>query len=180
MLVEPTPWGGAWSVTRDFTDYMSARWPALVRSAVLLGCTSHEAEDLVQTALTRCYVSWSKVASADDRDAYVYRVLVNCRTDGRRRQWLGERPFETVPEQDQGSDVEARVDVADAIERALGGISKALREVVVLRFYAHLTEEQTAAVLGIPRGTVKSRQSRALAELAGNEHLADLPDGNNP
>lgn len=171
-----------WCMERDedFTGYMSARWRALVRSAVLLGCTSHEAEDLVQTALTRCYVAWSKVASADDRDAYVYQVLVNCRTDSVRRRWLGERPFETVPEQARASDVEAQVDVADAIERALGGLSKALREVVVLRFYAHLTEEQTATALGIPRGTVKSRQSRALAELFGNAHLADLPDGNNP
>ncbi len=164
----------------DFTGYMSARWPALVRSAVLLGCTSHEAEDLVQTALTRCYLSWSKVVSADDRDAYVYRVLVNCRTDSARRRWIGERPFEAVPEQAHGCDGEAQIDVADAIERALGGLSKALREVVVLRFYAHLTEEQTATALGIPRGTVKSRQSRALAELSANEHLTDLPDGNNP
>lgn len=162
----------------DFTGYMSARWPALVRSAVLLGCTPHEAEDLVQTALARCYVSWSKVASADDRDAYVYRVLVNCRTDGRRRRWSRERPQDTVREQAQGTDGEARVDVADAVERALGGLTKPLREVVVLRFYAHLGEAQTATVLGIPRGTVKSRLSRALAQLSANEHLADLPDGN--
>ncbi len=159
----------------EFTTYMSARWPALVRSAVLLGCSVHEAEDLVQTALARCYVSWSKVASAHDRDAYVYRVLVNCRTDGRRRRWWGEQPAERVPEQPDGGDDEAQVDVSDAVDRAIGGLSEHLRAVVVLRFYAHLSEEQTAVALGIPRGTVKSRLSRALVELSANEHLADLP-----
>ena len=37
------------------------------------------------------------------------------------------------------------------------------RAVVVLRYFAHLTEQQTASVLGIAPGTVKSRLSRALA-----------------
>lgn len=159
----------------DFTSYVSVRWPALVRSAVLLGCSTHEAEDLAQTALARCYVSWSKVTSADDKDAYVYRVLVNCRNDGRRRRWSGEWPSERVPEHQDGVDREAQVDVADAVDRALGGLSEQLRVVVVLRFYAHLSEAQTATVLGIPRGTVKSRLSRALVELSANKHFAELP-----
>ncbi len=169
---------GDWD--EDFTGYMSARWPALVRSAVLLGCTLHEAEDLVQTALARCYVSWSKVANADDRDAYVYRVLVNCHTDGRRRRWSGEQASAHLPEAPDTRDSERRVHVTDAVDRALGALSPPLRAVVVLRFYVHLSEERTATALGIPRGTVKSRLSRALAELSANKHLADLSEGNLP
>jgi DNA-directed RNA polymerase specialized sigma24 family protein len=49
--------------------------------------------------------------------------------------------------------------------------------VVVLRYYARLTEQQTADVLGVPPGRVKSRLSRALARLATNPHLADHAEG---
>ena len=58
----------------EFTEYVTARWPTLVRSAVLLGCTPSEAEDLVQSALERCLLKWNRVRAAEDRDAYVHRV----------------------------------------------------------------------------------------------------------
>lgn len=76
----------------DFSGYVSARWSTLVRSAVLLGCTVDEAHDLTQTTLLRCYTAWSKVCKADDRDAYVYWVLLNSYRDSRRRRWWGEQP----------------------------------------------------------------------------------------
>ena len=47
----------------------------------------------------------------------------------------------------------------------------------MLRYFAHLTEEQTAAILGIPSGTVKSRMSRALKQLATSAHLSDHAEG---
>jgi RNA polymerase sigma-70 factor (sigma-E family) len=162
---------------QEFSQYVGARWASLVRSAALLGCSPHEAEDLVQTTLTRCYVSWSKVRSADNRDAYVYRALVNSLRDAGRRQWRGERPTEDLPEEADESRPIDDVEVADAIERALGGLSETHRTVVVLRFFAHLGERETAQALGIPPGTVKSRLARALAELSTNQHLADLNDG---
>jgi DNA-directed RNA polymerase specialized sigma24 family protein len=61
----------------DFSEYVAARWARLVRSAVLLGCPHAEVEDLVQTTLERCLVKWRKVQRADDRDAYVHRILIN-------------------------------------------------------------------------------------------------------
>lgn len=156
---------------------MTVRWPSLVRSAVLLGCAPHEAEDLVQTALASCFMSWSKVAQADDRDAYVYRVLVNAHADSRRRHWWKERPAAEPPEREDTHDANGPVDNSDAVERAPGGLSRPNRAVVVLPFYAGLSEHQTATALGIPAGTVKSRLSRALKQLSTSEHLADLPDG---
>jgi RNA polymerase sigma-70 factor (sigma-E family) len=160
----------------DFSQYAGAYWPILLRSAVLLGCSLHEAEDLVQVTLLRCFVSWGKVTRAVDRDAYVYRILVNCHRDSRRRRWWGEKPSADVPEavQDAGTD---RVDATDAVDRALSGLSQAHRDVVVLRFYAHLGERQIADVLKIPPGTVKSRLSRALQHLSSDTNLADLRDG---
>ena len=103
----------------EFAGLVRDRWPALVRASVLLGCTVAEAEDLAQTALLRCYVAWNRVRSAADRDAYVYRVLVNCHRDSRRRRWWGERPAEQAPDVavDDGT---GRVDDLDAVRRALG------------------------------------------------------------
>lgn len=69
------------------------------------------------------------------------------------------------------------VDVADAVHRAMGGLSKAHREVVVLRIFADLSEQQTASALGVEIGTVKSRLARALARLAADTHLLDLTEG---
>jgi RNA polymerase sigma factor (sigma-70 family) len=143
---------------------------------VLLGCTPAEAEDLAQTAMARCYVAWPKVAAARDRDAYAYRVLLNCHRDSRRRHWWRERPTGDLPEV-PAADLTAASDVALDVERALSRLSTPAREAVVLRYYANLTEQEMVAALGVALGTVKSRLSRALAELS---RASDLADGRNP
>jgi RNA polymerase sigma-70 factor (sigma-E family) len=149
----------------EFTQLVGRRWHALVRTAMLLGCSPAEAEDVAQTTLTRCYRHWSRVRSADDPDAYVHRVLVNTFVDTTRRRSRGEVPVATP------TDVvlhDADHDVRLDIERALGRLSTDQRLVVVLRYYLDLSEHQTATVLGVPPGTVKSRLARGLASLAGD------------
>ncbi|TYP83823.1 SigE family RNA polymerase sigma factor [Blastococcus xanthinilyticus] len=160
----------------EFARFVDERWPVLVRSAVLLGCAPAEAEDLVQTALVRCYVAWSKVRGATNRDGYVYRVLVNCHHDSHRRRWRRERPTDELPEV-PSDDLTGQVDDADAVRRALARLSQAHREVVVLRYYAHLGEQQIADALRIAPGTVKSRLSRALAQLQTDLDVAELREG---
>ena len=81
-----------------FSEYAGARWRTLVRSAVLLGCDLQDAEDLAQATLLRCYVKWARVERADDRDAYVARMLINLHRQSRRRRWWGERPTDELPE----------------------------------------------------------------------------------
>jgi len=156
----------------DFSDYVSARWTALARSAVLLGCNPHEAENLVQSTLVACYASWDKVARARERDAYVYRVLVNMHAKSRRRLWWGEKPTADLPEH-AGGDLTDRVDQADALRLALEGLSAPNRAAVVLRYYAQLSEAETAEALGVAIGTVKSRLHRALAQLSQDPHVID-------
>ena len=157
----------------DFSDYVAARWPKLVRSAVLLGCTPAEAEDIVQSALERCLLRWNKVRAADDRDAYVHRVLINTFLSSRRRRWHGERPSAVLPEYG-AADQTAGIDDTDAVMRALDRLPGDQRAAVVLRYYAHLSEQQMASVLGVAAGTVKSRLSRAVKALAQDPHLAEL------
>lgn len=157
----------------EFGEFVAARWPRLVRSAVLLGCSPAEAEDVVQAALERCLVRWSAVQRASDRDAYVHRVLINTFTSSRRRRWTGERPTEVLPDRAADDDT-ARVDDADAVLRALARLPHEQRAAVVLRYYAHLTEQQMASVLDVAAGTVKSRLSRALSALATDPDLDEL------
>ncbi len=159
----------------DYAAYVGARWSALVRSAVLLGCSLPEAEDLVQTTLTRCYANWEKVARAADREAYVYRVLVNGLSKSRRRRWWGEQPTAEVPQAPR-DDHASGVVLRHALQTALRGLSADHRTVLVLRFFADLSERETAEVLGVAPGTVKSRTSRALALLSTDVRLTDHPD----
>lgn len=155
----------------EYSAYVAARWPALVRSAVLLGCSVHDAEDMVQSTLVKCYVSWDKVAKASNQDGYVYRILLNTHRSNHRRSWR-EHPSDHLPD---ASTVTSEVSgLADTVREALAGLSMDSRAVVVLRFFADFTDQQTADVLGIPVGTVKSRLSRALARLAQDPQLADL------
>lgn len=156
----------------EFGEYVAARWGRLVRSAVLLGCTPHEAEDVVQSALTRCLVKWSQVQRADDRDAYVYRVLVNTFTSSRRRRWTGERPTAELPDRAVGGEQDGVHD-RHTIDLALARLSPDQRAAVVLRYYADLTEAQMASALEVAPGTVKSRLSRALQAMAVDPVLAD-------
>ena len=157
----------------EFAEYVGARWPRLVRTAVLLGCSPAEAEDVVQSALLRCLLHWSKVLAADDRDAYVHRVLINTFTSARRRRWTRESPVARLPEE-VSADPTVSVDLSDAVLRSLGRLNAEQRATVVLRYYSQLTEHQTADILGIAVGTVKSRVARALVILADDPDLNAL------
>ena len=163
-----------------FATYVEARWTSLVRSLVLLGCEPHEAEDVTQTALIRCYRTWDRVSRADDPDAYVYRTLLNCWRTSRRRKWWGERPSETLPERVGAAtdDVELR----QVIEATLGGLNADHRAVLVLRYVADLTEAQTARVLDVPVGHGEESYGAGTwppVDVASTEGGADMsvPDG---
>lgn len=151
----------------EFSEYVAARRAALVRATVLLGCPVADAEDVVQTALAKCHRHWRTVQRADQPEAYVHRILVNTLHDARARRWNGEIPTEQLPE------VAAEPDQVTglAVRRALAEMSPDHRAVLVLRYYVDLSERETAEVLGIAPGTVKSRLSRALAVLAQRHDL---------
>ena len=151
----------------DFADFVEARWAVLVRTARHLGCDVSAAEDLAQTTLVRAYRKWGKVAAARDPDAYVYGILVNALRKSWRRRWTAEHPTDTpdldvVHEQDHADRVSTRV----ALDTALAELSQEQRSVLVLRYFADLSEGQVATALGVPVGTVKSRAARGLERLA--------------
>lgn len=161
----------------DFTEFVVGRRARLVRTAVLLGCPESDAEDVVQTTLARCLKAWKRVERADNRDAYVHRVLVNVLRDSRSRRWNGELASAALPERP-----ERDLDHAEGlvVRRALADLRPAHREALVLRFFADLSEAQSAEALGVPPGTVKSRTARALAALSAHDDIAALAGDRRP
>lgn len=159
-----------------FSEYAAARWRVLLRAGVLLGCSAAEAEDLAQQTLLRCYLKWTHVQRADDRNAYVARLQLNLLRQARRRRWTGERAAGHLPE-GVTDDATGRVDDADALMRALAGLSEGQRQAVVLRYYLQLSEQQIADLAGVAPGTVKSRLSRGLDALAASPGLELLREG---
>lgn len=152
------------STDEDFEAYVTRHWATLVRTAVFLGCSTQDAEDAVQTTLVGCFRHWDRVRRADQVDAYVHRSLVNSLNKARRRRWRSEVATEHLPERpadDDGARVDARAD----LQRALGRLPRDQHTVLVLRYVADLSEQQVAATLGIPVGTVKSRAARGLAAI---------------
>ena len=148
----------------DFTAYLQARQGALLRTAYLLTGDQHQAEDLVQNAFAKLYLAWDKVRDRESVDAYVRRILVNEHNSLWRRAWKrNERPTEVLPEAavlDQYDD-----GTSTALWAAVQTLPRKARAVLVLRYYEQLSEAETAEVLGISVGTVKSQTSRALAAL---------------
>lgn len=148
----------------EFEAYAAARWPALYRTALLLTGNAAEAEDLAQTTLVKVYAAWGKVSRADSPDAYVRRMLVNELTSDRRR---GARRASLAPVPPAGSDVLHADDPAQRLDlwNQVLALPSRQRAVLVLRFYEDLTETETAHVLGVSLGTVKSQAHAALRTL---------------
>jgi RNA polymerase sigma-70 factor (ECF subfamily) len=144
-----------------FRTFVESHGATLLHAARLLTGDHYRGEDLVQGALTKVYLKWDRV---DAPLAYARKALVTGHIDATRRRWWGERPTEVLPEV-PGADGLAASDERDELRRLLGGLSPRERAVVVLRYYCDQSEQDTAAALGMPVGTVKSTCARALARL---------------
>ena len=157
-----------------FRDYVAARSPALLRTAYLLTGSRPDAEDLLQTALAKTYLAWDRIREREAIDGYVRRTMVNTRTSIWRRRRVVEHASDSLPEC-AGRDGAADLDLHDALWTALARLPKRQRVAVVLRYYEDLSEAETARVMAVSVGTVKSTTSRALSTLRDDASLRDDP-----
>ena len=153
----------------EFAAYMDARRQGLLRTAYLLTGDRHTAEDLVQTALAKLYLSWDKVHRREAVDGYVRRILVHEHTSLWRRAWK-RREVSTdrvpdAPDRASRESPDVDVDVSEALWAVVRSLPRRQRAVVVLRYYEELSEAETAQTLGVSVGTVKSQASRAMDTL---------------
>jgi RNA polymerase sigma-70 factor (sigma-E family) len=155
------------SLDPGFEAFVSSGSRRLLRTAYLLCGDREEAEDLLQNTLIRTGRRWELATAAPD--AYAYRVLVNLVHDGHRRRQrrVAEAPLFDLEAVAASGAVDSS---AMSLERATllqaaRGLPDRQREVLVLRFFADLSVEQTAQAMGISAGAVKTHTSRALAAM---------------
>ncbi len=155
------------AVRVDFESWLVAREHALQRTALLLTGDPHSAQDLVQNTLTKLYLAWDRIEQHERVDAYARRVLVNEHRSTWRRAWRRhEVTTDVLP--DAGVPSPEHDGEQDAVWAFVASLPPRQRAVIVLRYYEDLTEAETASLLGITRGTVKSQAHRALAALRAN------------
>ncbi|HEX8346465.1 MAG TPA: SigE family RNA polymerase sigma factor [Actinoplanes sp.] len=148
-----------------FAEFVTARYPSLVRYGTLLTGDRGHGEDLTQDALVKTYRAWRRLHAGGHPEAYTRRVMVRAAWRAGRRRWRHEVPVAAPPEQAAPGNSYAQHDMTDVVLAALRGLPAGQRVVLVLRYWGELSEQEIAAQLGCSVGTVKSRASRALATL---------------
>lgn len=150
----------------QFDVFFDAHHRDLARLAYLLSGDQDAADDLTAEALTEAWKRWEQVTGSDVPLAYVRRIVVNLAASRVRRLVRERRGWRLLgavwSERTEEPDVAATADVRAALSR----LPVRKRACVVLRHYYGLSEQETAATLGISVGTVKSQTSRGVAELA--------------
>ncbi len=166
-------------VREEFDRFVTSAAADLLHLAYLVVWDLSAAEDVVQECLLRVARRWPRVRRMERRDAYTRRVLVNLAIDDvsrnrRRRDELDHHGVEGAgtPDVAVGTSLEA-VDLRHELVDALGHLAPRQRAVLVLRYFADMTEEQAAEVLDCSVGTVKSTASRALERM--REHYDVVP-----
>lgn len=153
-----------------FREFVTTNSRDLQRTAWLLTGDWAAAEDLVQTVLLRCWPRWSSIAAPE---SYVRSALVRSFVSARRRRWIGEHPTATLADV-PAPDAISPADVRASVHSALVSLSPRERAVVVLRYYADMSEADTATALGVSAGSVKRYASDALAKLRADPALHGL------
>jgi len=152
----------------EFSEYVAARRTGLVRATVLLGCGQPDAEEVVQLACLRVMHSWRRIEGAAEPDGEVYTILLTTLREAIDRRWNGELPVEILPEEPETPDQL----VGLTVRRALADLTLEQREILVLRFYADLSERETATALHLRPGALKLRTTQALEALSTDRHLS--------
>ncbi len=150
---------GGGVVESDFDEMFPELFRAAYRVAYRLLGSREDAADCAQEACARACTRWDELARSGSPVPWVVRVSGNLAIDRWRRD---RRTAPTDPGRADASGLDAeRVD----LWRALEGLSRRQREVVVLRYLADVSEAETAVLLGCSIGSVKTHASRGLAAL---------------
>ncbi|MGA7835717.1 MAG: RNA polymerase sigma factor [Acidimicrobiales bacterium] len=160
----------------DLAAWLEDGYPQSVRTAYLILGNRLDAEDAVQEAFLRAWKFRDALQQEASFKPWLYRVVVNaCNSKLRKeiphRDHRGEAAgLESVAVDDTSN----RIELSHDVRRALGDLPVHLRVVIVLRYYADLSEREIAVAISRKPGTVKSRLNEARRRLALNPALSDV------
>ncbi|HVQ89321.1 MAG TPA: SigE family RNA polymerase sigma factor [Actinomycetes bacterium] len=145
----------------SFDVWVRAAQSGLLQSAFLMTGDAYHAQDLVQDALVKVAARWEKLRD-ENPDGYARRILYRDHVSWWRRS--RDVPVAVLIEGSPRDLSESSVDYV-VVGTALDRLTRKQRAVLVLRYFDDLTEKQTADILGVSVGTVKSQCSAALTRL---------------
>ena len=144
-----------------FEAWVRSAQTRLVQAAFLMTGDAYHAQDLVQEALVKVAARWERLVD-ENPDAYARRIVYRDHISWWRQH--RDIPVDVLPEAALRDQSESRVDGL-VVYAALARLTRKQRAVLVLRYFEDLTEQQTADILGVSLGTVKSQSAAALARL---------------
>jgi RNA polymerase sigma-70 factor (sigma-E family) len=156
----------SWDADDAVTALYEAHYRALVRLAALLLRNVATAEEVVQDSFVAMHGKWRRLRDPDRALAYLRQSVVNRSRSALRHQQVVERHAPAPPPDMPSAEHEALNGLEHArVMEAVRALPRRQREVLVLRYYADLSEAQIADAIGISRGAVKSHASRGMSAL---------------
>jgi RNA polymerase sigma-70 factor, ECF subfamily len=153
----------------DLEAWLAEGYPQSVRTAYLILGNRSDAEDAVQEAFLRAWRFRNSLAKESSFKPWLYRVVVNT-CNSKLRQEIPRRDLrsseDNLAELTSLDDIPTRISVSTDVLAALRDLPLHLRIVVVLRYYADLSEREIAIAIDRKQGTVKSRLNEARRRLA--------------
>jgi RNA polymerase sigma-70 factor (ECF subfamily) len=159
----------------DLAAWLEEGYPQSVRTAYLILGNRPDAEDAVQEAFLRAWKFRNALAKESSFKPWLYRVVVNS-CNSKLRQEIPHRDHRTDgTELDDltSDDTTGRIALSHDVRRALADLPVHQRIVIVLRYFADLSERDIAVAIARKPGTVKSRLNEARRRLAQHPALSD-------
>lgn len=148
-----------------YVEFCAREFPRLVGALGLYCGDPAVGEELAQEALLRAATNWSTVRRARSPAAWLRRVGMNLAHSYYRRVSAERRAVARLTERSEVAHHDADVVTGVTVRRAVSGLPRRQRRVVVLRFYLDLSVDQTADELGTTPGAVTALTSRAMRAL---------------
>jgi RNA polymerase sigma factor (sigma-70 family) len=157
---------------RAYGDLVERYRDIAFRTAYLITRSAADAEDAAQEAFVKAYYALGRFRTQSPFRPWILRIVANEARNrvrsARRREGLMLRVAEDRPSGGAAPSPEAAAldrERDEALLAAMATLSEPDRQIITCRYLLDLSEAETADTLGLRRGTVKSRLSRALGRL---------------
>lgn len=150
---------------RDVAVFCDRVWGPLTRALHVQLGNRETAEELAQDALAKIWNDWDRVSTMDHPEAYAFRVAFNASSSLFRRKAAERRAHRRVGSVQTESTPHLMSAETLDLQRAVAGLPRRQRDVIILRYFVDMRVDDVAVALGISPGTVKTSAHRAMATL---------------